>query len=262
MKRLFLLSIILPFFATSQESTGPTSSTRTFSEDEINKSFKNPFVTIGKIPTPEGYERVQALESSFARYLRELPLKKDRTVYLFNGQPKINQDAQFAVINISVGKKDLQQCADAVMRLRAEYLYANREYEQIRFADNAKVVYVYRSGESRNEFDLYLEKVFSFCGTLSLEKQLQKRKRMDEVNIGDVLIKGGTPGHAMLVVDMAVNKAGKKIILLSQSYMPAQDIHLVMNPEYPKISPWYIVDNEADIITPEWVFKPSQLRYW
>ena len=85
---------------------------------------------------------------------------------------------------------------------------------------------------------------------------------MDEVNIGDVLIKGGSPGHAMLVVDMAVNKAGKKIILLSQSYMPAQDIHLVMNPEYPKISPWYIVDNEADIITPEWVFKPSQLRYW
>ena len=38
--------------------------------------------------------------------------KKDKTVYLFDGSQKINQQAQFAVLNISVGKKNLQQCAD------------------------------------------------------------------------------------------------------------------------------------------------------
>ena len=85
---------------------------------------------------------------------------------------------------------------------------------------------------------------------------------MSEVNIGDVLIKGGSPGHAMLVVDMAINKEGKKIILLSQGYMPAQDIHIVKNPINGNLSPWYTADNEIDINTPEWTFKPSQLRHW
>lgn len=57
---------------------------------------------------------------SFGAWLRTLPLKKGTTVYLYNGRPKENQDAQFAVVDISVGQEDLQQCADAVMRLHAQ----------------------------------------------------------------------------------------------------------------------------------------------
>ena len=45
------------------------------------------------------------------------------------------------------------------------------------------------------------------------------------MQIGDVLIQGGSPGHAVIVVDMAENPAtGEKLYLLAQSYMPAQDI--------------------------------------
>ena len=211
---------------------------------------------------PAGYQRVPASPHSFAAFLREIPLKKSKRVYLYNGQPKINQDAQYAVLDMSIGKKDLQQCADAVMRLRAEYLYVENKNDEIKFSDNAHVVYKFSSNGDRREFDHYMEKVFSHCGTLSLEQQLKKRDRIDEVNIGDVLIKGGSPGHAMLVVDMAIDKSGNKIFLLSQGYMPAQDIHLVKNPNNGNFSPWYKVENEIDIITPEWTFKSSQLRHW
>src|SRR4030095_3810186 len=262
MKRLFLLSIILPYFASCKQLTEATSSGKSFDENAQHHPAINHFATIGDIPVPVGYDRAEVSGNSFGKFLRTLPLKKNTTVYLYNGQPNINQDAQFAIINISTGKKDLQQCADAIMRLRAEYLYANARYEQIRFIDNANVVYAFEQAGNRTEFDIYLEKVFSHCGTLSLEKQLHKRSSMNNVNIGDVLIKGGSPGHAMLVVDMAFNKDGKKIILLSQSYMPAQDIHVVKNQMKPTISPWYVVDNESDIITPECTFRPSQLRYW
>jgi hypothetical protein len=79
---------------------------------------------------------------------------------------------------------------------------------------------------------------------------------------GDVLIKGGSPGHAMLVIDMAEDAAGNKVYLLAQSYMPAQDIHVVVNPVEEKQSPWYSIRDDTHIITPEWTFYTSQLRRW
>jgi hypothetical protein len=262
MIRLLLWSIILPVFACCQQRAGSSSTVSSKIETEEPYDNQNKYTSIIQIPVPEGFLRVQASPDSFAAYLRNLPLKKDKTVYLYNGQPKSSQDAQYAVINISVGKKDLQQCADAIMRLRAEYLYSRSDINEIKFFDNANTAYRFKQGGTRKEFDQYMEKVFSYCGTLSLEKQLRKRQRMDQVTIGDVLIQGGSPGHAMLVVDMAVDKEGNKIILLSQGYMPAQDVHIVRNPKNGKLSPWYRVDNESYIYTPEWTFKPSQLRHW
>ena len=52
---------------------------------------------------------------------------------LYNGSPKGNQSAHAAVFNVDVGNQDLQQCADAVMRLRAEYLFGKGRYEEIHF---------------------------------------------------------------------------------------------------------------------------------
>ncbi|HMI60483.1 MAG TPA: DUF4846 domain-containing protein, partial [Puia sp.] len=95
-----------------------------FGSCHLTAQHSNPYATIAAIPVPPGFHRIPAESSSFAAWLRTISLKNDRTVYLFDGRPKRNQDAQFAVLNISVGKQDLQQCADAVMRLRAEYLYS------------------------------------------------------------------------------------------------------------------------------------------
>ena len=77
---------------------------------------------------------------------------------------------------------------------------------------------------------------------------------------GDILIKGGSPGHAELVMDVAQNKMGGKIFLLAQSYMPAQEMQVLTNPENPLLSPWYETKMEgANIVTPEWTFTTDQL---
>ncbi|HEY8967568.1 MAG TPA: DUF4846 domain-containing protein [Puia sp.] len=246
----------------------------------------NPYPTIGAIPPPSGYHRITTSDP-FTSWLRGIPLKKDRTVYLYDGSRKYNQTAQFAVLDISVGHQDLQQCADAVMRLRAEYLYARKDYDAIcfvtqqgvrlNFLDWTKGRRFRLSGdrlipytcpgsnkpcEDRACFDDYLVTVFSYCGTLSLERQLTPVTRFGDILPGDVLIRGGSPGHAMLVIDMAEDAAGNKVYLLAQSYMPAQDIHVVVNPVEGKLSPWYSMPNDTSIITPEWTFYASQLRRW
>ena len=230
----------------------------------------NPYPTIGAIPPPAGYHRTLE-KDPFASWLRSISLKKDRTVYLYDGSPKRSQDAQFAVLDISVGHQDLQQCADAVMRLRAEYLYTRKDYANISFYTTPGVRLNYlewakhrhKPCEERACFDDYLLHVFQWCGTLSLEKQLTPIPHFGDLGPGDVLIKGGSPGHAMLVIDVAENAAGHKVYMLAQSYMPAQDIHIVKDPVDGTLSPWYrIADNPSPIFTPEWTFYSTQLRGW
>lgn len=214
---------------------------------------------IVQIPLPEGYERILQNENSFGFYLRELPLKKDKTVYLYNGQRKNNQSAQYAVLNMPVGDKDLQQCADAVMRLRAEYL--KLQNKPICFADNNRKNYCWEQYKQKG-WQTYLETVFGMCGTLSLEKELMKRD-WKALTPGDVLIKGGSPGHAVIVMDVARHKqTGDLIYLLAQSYMPAQDIHVLKNTSNKNLSPWYSAELNNIIATPEWTFYAPQLRKW
>ncbi|HLY70366.1 MAG TPA: DUF4846 domain-containing protein [Puia sp.] len=216
---------------------------------------------INQIPLPQGFTRTVITKESFGQWLRSLSLKRNKTVYLYNGSPKRNQTAQYAVLDISVGNQDLQQCADAIIRLRAEYFYASRKFSEIGFCDNNNHCYTVGADTDRRHFDVYLKKVFTRCGTISLQKQLKPVRYFPDMKIGDVLIRGGAPGHAMIVVDMAIDKKGKIIYLLAQGYMPAQDIHIVKNPMNENLSPWYEL-NDATIYTPEWTFENNQLRTW
>jgi hypothetical protein len=259
MKPNLLMAIILPIFAACQQNLQIVP-INNVSATKIDID-KNTFSTINSIPLPEGYNRIAAEKKSFTEWLRNIHLKKDKTVYLFNGSPKKNQSAQFAVLDISIGNKDLQQCADAVMRLRAEYLFSGQKFDSIDFIDNNNAHYHFGPNAGRKNFDIYLEKVFAQCGSLSLQKQLTTIKDLQNVKPGDVLIQGGSPGHAMILVDMAVNVNGKKIFLLAQSYMPAQDIHIVVNPVNRGLSPWYALENEI-IYTPEWMFTKGHFKTW
>ncbi len=181
---------------------------------------------------------------------------------MYDGTEKQNQTAQFAVLNISVGKKNLQQCADAVMRLRAEYLFDNKRFGEINFIDNDRTSYQFKAPFTKEEFAVYLDRVFGMCGSASLAKQLQFVNEFYDMKAGDVLIRGGFPGHAEIILDVASNATGNKIYLLAQSYMPAQDIHVLRNPSNEKLSPWYEVNKEEIIITPEYSFNKKDLKTW
>lgn len=215
---------------------------------------------IGSIPAPEGFMRRRVADSSFAAWLRRMPLKQDRTVYLYNGQKKKNQQAQYAVIDMPVGERDLQQCADAVMRLRAEYLFAQKKIPIV-FTDYENRSYNWNGG-NRQEFESYLANVFGWCGSASLEKQMERAEDFAALQPGDVLVRGGFPGHAVIVVDMAENEKGEKMYMLAQGYMPAQDIHVLVNPLDADRGPWYLLTEAEKIYTPEWTFSKSQLRRW
>ncbi|MBK8711952.1 MAG: hypothetical protein IPL97_08790 [Niastella sp.] len=216
---------------------------------------------IADIPLPTGFSRVSFPQNSFAAWLRKINLKEDKTVYLYDGQLKRNQQAQYAVLDISIGERNLQQCADAVMRLRAEYLYAQKKFDSLKFIDNEGGVYTFQKPYTRTYFDSYLQKVFGICGSASLARQMQIQN-WNSIEPGDVIIRGGFPGHAVTIMDIAKNEKGEVIYLLSQSYMPAQSIHILKNPVNEDLSPWYIVNDEAFIQTPEYTFKREELKQW
>ena len=66
-------------------------------------------------------------------------------------------------------------------------------------------------------------------------------------------------GHAITVVDVVVNQTNnKKMYMLSQSYMPAQETHILINPQNGSV--WYTLDEFNDIVTPEWSFTVNELK--
>lgn len=237
-----------------------------------------------RIPAPEGFERITLSTGCFGDWLRHLPLKAGTPdVMLYNGQKKAIQTAHIAVLDIDVGDRDLQQCADAVIRLRAEYLFARQRLENIHFQFTSgdvleflkwcdgtrplvtgnRVQWVKSASAdwSYAEFRKYLDTLFQYAGSNSLSRELEAVKDVKGMKVGDVFIKGGFPGHAVLVVDMARDpRTGRKVFLLAQSYMPAQDIHILKNPMDAKLSPWYGVDFGAVLNTPEWVFARNDLK--
>ena len=232
------------------------------------------------IPPPVGFTRQET--DAYGAYLRNLPLKPVGTlVKHYDGTVKGYQDGAYAVVDMEIGTRDLQQCADAVMRLRAEYLWQNKKYDLKHFnftsgfrADYVKWAQGFRIKVRGNDvtwyggasedysyttFRKYLDIVFTYAGTASLSKELVHAD-VQSLQIGDIFIIGGHPGHAMVVVDMAVDKLGNKAILVAQSYMPAQDIHVVTNLINKTSSPWYIINNQTKSISfPEYYFNIHQI---
>ena len=235
---------------------------------------------------PDGYVRAPAAADTFAAWLRGLPLKPEGTsVLLHTGAPKARQDVHAAVIDIDTGTRDLQQCADAVMRLYAEWQFARGDVGRIAFNDTGQgqpmafsrwaagerprasghaLVWAKRAppDPSYASFRRYMDTVFAWAGTHSLERELVPVAD-GRVEIGDVFIKGGFPGHAVLVADVAVHpRTGARRFLLIQSFMPAQDMHVLKGAGASQGSPWYVLDAGEALVTPEWTFPPGSLRRW
>ncbi len=235
-----------------------------------------------RFPPPAGFAREALREGSFGAWLRELPLlPAGSPVLLFDGRPKHRQDVHAAVVDLDVGRRDLQQCADAVMRLRAEYLFAAGRVADIAFdatsgdrmpfarwarGDRPVVEAGGRrlrwapgghADASHAALRRYLDAVFGYAGSYSLAREL-RGVPTSGLQPGDVFIQGGFPGHAVIVLDSAGAADGRRVFLLAQSYMPAQQVHVLLRPDGG--GAWYTLGPEAPLATPEWTFPPGSLR--
>ena len=240
-----------------------------------------------RFPAPAGCRRVAVAAGSWGEWLRWLPLRPAGTpARLYNGQLKHPQDVVAAVVDIDPGTQNLQQCADAVIRLRAEYLFSQNP-SQVHFhlttgydfwfsdflagrtfrVEGQQVVPAARPPQAVSHAALarYLIPTFGYAGTLSLSRELRPVP-LATAQPGDVLIHGGAPGHAVLVVDVAEDMAThQKYLLLAQSYMPAQNIHVLKNTyantPAQSAGAWFAVHQplQNHFETPEWTFEREEL---
>lgn len=229
---------------------------------------------------PGGYERNNI--DAYSEWLIAHPLKEKSEVKYYNGNIKHNNFIYAAVFDYEIGTRDLHHCADAAIYLRASYNYSNGFLDKLQFTftNGYKTSYVdylkganptpvnagrdivTKWGKARKDtcktFRRWLNLVWSYAGTYSIEKYDTNSVSYWDMQPGDVFVTGGFPGHAITVVDMAINKAGHKIFMLAQSYMPAQEQHILLNPV--TLDVWYSLDDINYINTPEFVFEQSDLR--
>lgn len=288
MRITILIGAVLLFSTCDRDANTQTSSTTTASligatpQQDLSVDTTAKILSRRFVP-PQGFVRVIAPEGTFARYLQDLPLKPHGSaVHYFDGTVKRRASVHAAVVDLDVGTRDLQQCADAIMRLRGEYLFNKGDFNGLSFnftngfpaefskwasgqrikVDGNQVGW-YNGGKkdhSYQNFRKYMDIVFAYAGTLSLEKELTPIP-LDSLAIGDVFIQGGSPGHAIIVVDLLTHEStSERLFLLAQSYMPAQEIHILQNPRNKQRSPWYSDQIQGRLVTPEWIFDFSDLR--
>ena len=255
-------------------------------ETKAPVSYINPegMTAQNRVNTPEDYSRVEATSGSFLEFTRNLELKEDKSpVLLYDGNEKRNQTAQVAVYAFDVGSSDLQQCADSIMRVYSEYYWEKQAYENIEFhltngflmdytnwrdgkriqvdGNNVSWVNTASYDDSYENFRKYLTQVMVYAGTLSLDNESSSIE-IEDLKPGDMIIKGGSPGHCVLIVDEAENEDGDSCYLLAQGYMPAQEFHILKNPQK-EDCPWYFEEDlRGSIQTPEYPFDESEIKRW
>lgn len=232
-----------------------------------------------RIRTPEGYART--VGNAYEEFIRDLPLLPDGSpVVTHEGEISPLSGYHAAVIDLDVGERDLQQCADAALRIRCEYLFAAEQYDAINYhltngdefpyalwregyrlevkGNDTRMVEKADPDGSYESFREYLNVLFNYASTRSLEPESTPISR-EEMRVGDIFIVSGRPGHCMIVADLCENEAGEKAFLLAQSSMPAQSIHIIELPQMD--GPWFRLDEIGEPFAIQgWEFPEGSLR--
>lgn len=241
-----------------------------FSISGHTKSLENDYLTIESIDPPSGFQRLKISSDSFAAWLRNLPLKNPNAPVLdYKGNIfKNTEDTTVAaVINWDIRGKRLEQCMDIIIRFYAEYLWKNNQTDQLTlplpggywldwhsWKNGLRPLFkgidvfmqsVAESDSSKNNYNKYLRTVFAESGTQQFYYDYKSIKRKD-IQIGDFIVKKGVKGHAILIMDLAVNPEGKMAALIGQGDTPACEFYLL---NYSKENPWFPLNFEKNVLT-------------
>ncbi len=235
------------------------------------------------ISAPQGFTRVAVADKSFGAFLRALPLRAaDAPVRTYAGEIlHVPGDRRVsAVAELDLSPTDIQQCADSVIRMHAEWKWSRGQQETIGYhflsgdfaswpkyasgvraqVEGNKVAWVQTAAPSNSHatFRKYLDLVFNYASTISLDKRSSDPIAKAELAPGDFFVLPGGPGHAILILDVAEDASGKRVALLGQGFMPAQDFHVLRDASG---SAWFSLDGDA-VDTPFWPapFPWSSLR--
>lgn len=233
-----------------------------------------------RVEIPKGYKRVNYPKGSFQEYLRNYSLKPfGSKIINYDNSEYYWQQGHIGILDIQVPKNGLQQCADALIRI-SKYLWNTNRKSEIGFnftsghycswkkyaegyrpkikGNKATFNKIASANASTVNFYKYLNLIYMYSGTLSLSQELKAITSVKDLEIGDMLIKGGSPGHIVMLGDAVVNEKGEKLFLLFQGNTPAQSVHLVKNLEDSEISPWYNLKMSALIPVSNYTFYDSK----
>lgn len=237
-----------------------------------------------RIEAPPGFEWEEEASGSFGEFLQQTKLKASGSQILdFRGEPIGNQAEHVAVLDYDVGNKDLQQCADAAIRLRAEYLRQADRSDEIGFHFTSGDFFKwsdYKNGirpqvvgnsvsfsqtaspdDSYEAFRRYLNIVFMYAGTISVNRETRQVRSDEDIKTGDIIITPGSPGHVVIIVGRAKNSSGERVYLLAQGYTPAQSIHVITNPFEGGLNPWYRLSvSQSSVSTARYTFGQTNIR--
>jgi hypothetical protein len=246
-----------------------------------------------RIAEPAGFHRIPAKPGTFADWLRHLPVASEKTpvtnhrgkVTLKEADPRIA-----AVIMLQPHSEHLLAGANILTRLRAEFQWTAHQREDLAFHYTSghqatwrdwatgqrptvagKKVKLAKSAEpddSRQSFCDYIETLLRYASGYSIledtlplsASQTPGGPPSPPIAPGDIFIRNGRGQHAVMVLDVVIDKAGRTAVLLGRGGTPAQTFHVLRSPNG---SPWFgLTPDQPIAIDKTTSLKPSNLRRW
>ena len=231
-----------------------------------------------RIQPPIGFTRSSYASGTFQKYLQHYALLEfGSKVINYDGTEYGYQSGHVGILDIPVPSNGLQQCADALIRIRSEYLWEQDRQNEIGFnftsghycswtqyaegyrpkINGSKVSFhkTASANASKENFYDYLNLIYMYSGTQSLFAELPQINDVNAIEVGDMLIYPGSPGHVIMVVDQAENESGEKLFIFAQGNTPAQSVHILKNPNDLGLSPWYEIELGAYLEIPAYYFN-------